>query len=88
MNESKVHYLPVFDQQKEEFQGIVSARHILSLNQGSTAFNIKIEDFLRTKNKPIVTVFEDDAVSQAIHMFKTYKLSKLIMGKLLLSSWM
>lgn len=78
MVESKVHYLPVFDTQKEEFQGIVSARHILSLNQGSAAFNIKIADFLRTKNKPIVTVSEEDVVSQAVQLFKTYKLSKLI----------
>lgn len=77
MVESKVHYLPVFDQQ-EKFQGIVSARHILSLTKNSPAFNVKIEDFLRTKKKPIVTVYQDELVAQAIQLFKTYKLSKLI----------
>ncbi len=78
MVESKVHYLPVFDTQKDEFQGIVSARHILALTKDSPVFKIKIMDFLRIKNKPIVTVFEDDLVSQAIHLFRTRKLSKLI----------
>jgi len=78
MVESKVHYLPVFDIKNEQFQGIVSARHILSLTQSSPAFNVKIGDFLKTKNRPIVTIFEDDVVSQAIQLFKTYKLSKLI----------
>lgn len=78
MVESRVHYLPVFDVQKDKFQGIVSARHILSLTKDSPVFNLKIEDFLRIKNKPIVTVFGSDSISQAIHLFKTRKLSKLI----------
>ncbi len=78
MVETRVHYLPVFDTQKEEFQGIVSARHILYLTQKSPFFNIKIADFLRTKNKPIVTIFEDETVSQAIQLFKKYRLSKLV----------
>ncbi len=78
MVESKVHYLPVFEQQKEKFLGIVSARHILTLTKDSPAFRNSIEEFLRIKNRPVVTVFEDDLVSYAIHLFRTRKLSKLI----------
>jgi CBS domain-containing protein len=48
MIESKVHYLPVFDEQ-EKFSGIISARRMLSVLKGSPAFKVKIKDVLSAK---------------------------------------
>lgn len=77
MIESKVHYLPVFDE-SNKFVGITSARHVLSKLRESQLFNLKIEEFLGLKNRPLITIYENDSVSQAIHLFKTHKISKLI----------
>lgn len=77
MIESKVHYLPVFDD-ANKFVGITSARHILSKLKESQLFNLKIEDFINFKNRPLITIYENDSVSQAINLFKTHKISKLI----------
>lgn len=77
MIESRVHYLPVFDE-KNNFIGITSARHILLLLRDSNLFNIKIDDYLKIKNRPLLTIFENDLVSQATHQFKTRKISKLV----------
>lgn len=77
MIESKVHYLPVFDDQ-EKFTGIVSARHILNQFRNSKLFNIRIGDFLLSKNQPLVTIMEGELISHAINMFKTRKISKLV----------
>lgn len=76
--ESRVHYLPVFDEQNDKFIGIVSARHILALLRQSNLFHLKIKEFLQLKNKPVLTIFENDFVSQALHVFKTNKISKLV----------
>ncbi len=77
MIESKVHYLPVFDEQ-DKFEGIVSARHILTVMKNSKLFNLKIEDFLKIKSQPLITIMENELISQAIHVFKTRKVSKLV----------
>jgi predicted transcriptional regulator len=77
MIESKVHYLPVLNE-KKEFMGIVSARHILKLMQNSKLFDLKIKDYLRLKKNPLVTIYEDDLVTEALRSFKKYKVSKLI----------
>lgn len=77
MSESRVHYLPVFDE-RNNFIGINSARHILFLMRDSNLFNIKIDDYLKIKNRPLMTIFDSDLVSQAIHQFKTHKISKLV----------
>lgn len=75
--ESKVHYLPVFDN-KEEFLGIISARRLLSNYIKSPIFSIQIGEILQLKNKPVTTIYEDDTVRSAINIFKKNKVSKLI----------
>lgn len=77
MIESKIHYLPVFDND-DHFTGIVSARNLLSHLKDSATFDVKIEDYLKGQNKPLLTAYEDDLVSSAIALFKSSKLSKLI----------
>lgn len=77
MIESKIHYLPVFDD-KLNFIGIVSARHILMLMRDSHLFNLKIGEYLKLKRNPVYTIFEDDFVTEAIKSFKNHKISKLV----------
>ena len=77
MIESKIHYLPVVDD-KNDFIGIVSARHILMLMRDSHLFNLKINDYLKLKKNPVYTIFEDDLVTEAIKSFKNHKISKLV----------
>ena len=77
MIESKIHYLPVFDD-KNQFTGIVSARNLLKHLRDSSLFEIKISEFLKTKKQPLLKVYDDDLVATAINSLKTYKLSKLI----------
>lgn len=75
--ESKIHYLPVFDD-KNRFEGIISARRILSQFKDSPIFHVKISEILQHKNKQLITISQDDPVNTAIHLFKTTRLSKLI----------
>lgn len=75
--ESKVHYLPLFDR-ADQFLGIISARRVLTQFRDSPLFRIRIGEFLETKNKPLITVFEDDTISVALSIFKEAKISKLI----------
>lgn len=75
--ESKIHYLPVFDR-KENFLGIVSARRILSKLSDLPVFEKPIKEALRLKRRPLVVIYEDETVAQAINLFKTTRLSKLI----------
>lgn len=75
--ESKIHYLPVFDDQ-DKFLGIISARHLLSYYLDSPWFAIPIKDILKMKNKPVITIYEEDTVSSAINTFKKTKVSKLV----------
>ena len=74
---SKVHYLPVFDK-KEEFQGIISARRILTNLKSMPAFKKTIGDALNLKRKPLIAVYEDDTVAHAIKLFKSTRFSKLV----------
>lgn len=75
--ESKIHYLPVFDQ-ADHFQGIISARHILAQFHTLSIFKTKIKDALKVKIHPLTVIYEDDTVAKAINIFKTSKLSKLV----------
>lgn len=75
--QSKIHYLPVFDE-KKEFIGIVSARRLVSKFADSPIFKIKIADILQNKKRPLATVNEDDTISSVINLFKREKVSKLI----------
>lgn len=75
--QSKIHYLPVFDK-GDKFLGIISARRILSYFKDLSIFKVKVETIINKRWKGLITVFEDDTITQAIHLFKTNKISKLI----------
>ena len=75
--ESKVHYLPVFDDD-DLFIGIISARHLLSYYLNSTLFTIPISQILKNKNKPIITIYEEETITTAVNLFKKTKVSKLV----------
>lgn len=75
--QSKIHYLPVFDE-KEKFLGIISARRILSYFKDLSIFKVKVEEIIKKRWQGLITVFEDDTIAQAIHLFKIKKISKLI----------
>lgn len=77
MIESKIHYLPVFNDNDNSI-GIVSARRLIFSLRDSVVFNLKIKEVLKVKKPPLVTVFEDDFISLALNLFKTYKVSKLV----------
>lgn len=75
--ESKLHYLPIFDD-KEKFVGISSARRLLSLYQDSDRFHIEIGDYLKQKKQSILSIYDTDLVSSAVHTFKSKRISKLV----------
>jgi len=75
-NQSKIHYLPVFDQQ-EKFLGIISTRRVLTHIKTLPIFKIKIKEMIKFK-KPPVTIYDNSSVAEALSLFKTYKFSKLI----------
>ncbi|MFN4212879.1 MAG: CBS domain-containing protein, partial [Microgenomates group bacterium] len=74
--ETKVHYLPVFDD-KDQFLGIISARRLLSRFEKETDFKVKIEEILKNK-KPLTVIYENDSVASALNVFKSTKFSKLV----------
>lgn len=78
MTESKIHYLPVFNE-KQEFSGITSARRILHIMQEMDISSLKIGEILQGKKGQIISVLEDDTLSEAVNLFKKHKLSKLVM---------
>ncbi|MFA6533444.1 MAG: CBS domain-containing protein, partial [Patescibacteria group bacterium] len=75
--QSKIHYLPVFDKE-DKFLGIISARRILSYFKDMPIFKVTVESIIKKRWKGLITVFEDDTITQAIHLFKTNRISKLI----------
>lgn len=77
LSQSKVHYLPIFDD-KDKFSGIVSARRILTVFQDSPVFKIRVGDYLNQKNKSVITIFEGETITKAVNCFKESKVSKLI----------
>ena len=74
---SKVHYLPVFDEE-DRFLGIVSARLLLSKLQAMPIFKITIKEFLKQKKQKLVIIDENESINTAINIFKSTKFSKLI----------
>lgn len=75
--QSKIHYLPVVDD-NDQFVGIISARRILSYFKDQPIFKSKLENEIKKRWRGVVTVLEDDTISQAVHLFKTNKISKLV----------
>ncbi len=76
MMESKIHYLPVFDD-KNDFVGIVSARRILGYMMKSNVGNKDLQK--KVSVKKIVTIHGDDPISKALNLFKDNKISKLVL---------
>lgn len=74
---SKIHYLPVFNQ-NDSFAGIVSARKVLDGLKQQREFNVPIQDILKAKVKPLITIKDSDTISAAVHLFKLHHVSKLI----------
>lgn len=77
MIESKVHYLPVFDD-KDNFLGIVTARGLLRSLENLDIFTTKIDTLISRKKMGLVTAFEDDSLSFALQKLKKYRVSKLV----------
>lgn len=76
--ESKIHYLPVFDR-SENFLGIITARRLLSRLKEQPVFKKRVDDLLGFFGRmPLVVVYDDASVSQAINLFKKSKKSKLV----------
>lgn len=75
MNESKLHYLPVFE--NSTFKGIVSARRIMKSMLKNVDMNTKIEQILK-KRKKLITIDQDSYLTKALNQFKDKKISKLV----------
>jgi acetoin utilization protein AcuB len=75
--ESKIHYLPVFDE-ADHFLGIISARRLLSRLKGDLQFKVKIDELLKMKKKPLSVIFDEDTAATALALFKSTKFSKLV----------
>ena len=58
MIQSKIHYLPVFNDQ-DKFIGMVSARNMLRSYEFHNAFTIKISEMIRMKKRPLIVVQEE-----------------------------
>jgi CBS domain-containing protein len=77
MSDSKIHYLPIFDE-SENFIGITTARRILKTMLGTDVVKKTLLDVVNDKNRPVITIDEDDLVQNALEDFKEYKISKLV----------
>ncbi|MBI5127005.1 CBS domain-containing protein [Candidatus Roizmanbacteria bacterium] len=75
--QSKIHYLPVFNQE-ENFLGIISVRRVLSHFKNLPIFKTKIEEIVKNRWRPLVTIRQDANINDALHLFKTRKFSKLV----------
>src|SRR3989338_4396612 len=76
--ESKVHYLPVFDD-ADRFLGIISARHLLSFYRNSPFLSqIQVKELLKSKKRPVITISDEESVTTAVHLFKKTRVSKLV----------
>ncbi len=76
MGESKIHYLPIYDE-KKKFVGIISARRILLHLLKLPESNRPLRYILRS-NRTLKAVMDDEKISKALHFFKESKISKLI----------
>ena len=77
MIQSKIHYLPVFDDQ-DKFIGMVSARNMLRTYESHNVFTIPISTIIRSKKRSLIVIQEEETIGQALHIFKETKFSKLV----------
>lgn len=75
--QSKIHYLPVFNND-DSFLGIISVRRVLSHFKSLPLFKTKIEKILKSRFRPLITIKYDGNINEALHLFKTKKFSKLV----------
>jgi len=75
--QSKIHYLPVFDEQ-ERFLGVISARRVLSYLKTLPIYQDKVERLLKNKKRPPLVIYEDETIAKAHDLFRKTKISKLI----------
>lgn len=75
--QSKIHYLPVFSKE-EKFLGIVSVRRVLSHFKDLPIFKTKIEEIIKKRWKPLITIKQESTINEALHLFKEKKFSKLV----------
>lgn len=76
MVSSKVHYLPVFNE-NDEFVGITSARRLLKLMQDSVS-HTRLSQISAGKKRSVVTISENETIEKALQIFKEIKVSKLV----------
>lgn len=76
MSESKIHYLPVVDDDNKLI-GIVSARRLLSRLADSPRLKVSLSSILKGK-RSFVSIDENETIAKAIHLFKDSKISKLV----------
>lgn len=77
MNESKIHYLPVFEDDGT-FMGITSARRILTYMRDTDIANTTLLNAKHTQKGRVLTVLMDDTITKAISLFKEFKTSKIV----------
>lgn len=77
MNDSKIHYLPVFDEEGA-FMGITSARRILAYMLTLPVADLQLGSIAHTQKGKILAVEWDDPVSKALALFQEYKTSKIV----------
>lgn len=78
MVESRLHYLPVFDKEGGSFMGITSARKLLHVLGKLSLFHMTNKAFLETKEGPLVALKKNDTVAKAIELFRSERVSKLV----------
>lgn len=79
MIESKVHYLPVFDD-TQSFCGIITSRRIMKWMKNEQEFtHTNLQSIVVGSNKKnLVTIEQDQSLLDAIELYKNYKISKLV----------
>lgn len=76
MISSKIHYLPVFDDE-DAFTGITSARRLLSIMRDSVK-NIRLSQITSGKKRGVLSIDENATMADAIQKFQNEKVSKLV----------
>jgi len=81
--QSKIHYLPVFEnikrpEEKERFLGVISARRVLSHLKNLPIYKDKIELLIKSKKRPLLVIYEEDSIAKALDIFRKTQISKLI----------
>lgn len=77
MTESKIHYLPVFND-NHEFIGITSGRRILREIQKLPIAKTSVTEVYESRNGGVISVYDNDTINTALQLFKEHKISKLV----------